>query len=76
MSILYSTLLREHKKPTFKTGDRVRISKNDLPFRKGYKPQLHKKFLKLYQVQQENHQRTQSRMSETRFFKANFMKKS
>ena len=40
MSILYSKLLREHKKPTFKTGDRVRSSENDLPFRKGYKRQF------------------------------------
>ena len=40
MSILYSKRLREYKKPTFKTGDRVRISKYDLPFRKGYKPQF------------------------------------
>ena len=35
MSILYSKLLREYKKPKFGIGDRVRISKNDLPFRKG-----------------------------------------
>ena len=40
MSILYSKHLREFKKPTFKIGDRVRISKYDLPFRKGYKPQF------------------------------------
>ena len=40
MSILYSKPLREFKKPTFKIDDRVRISKNDLPFRKGYKPQF------------------------------------
>ena len=40
MSILYSEPLREFKKPTFKIGDRVRISKYDLPFRKGYKPQF------------------------------------
>ena len=40
MSILYSKLLREYKKPVFKTGDRVRISKYDLPFRKGYKPKF------------------------------------
>ena len=40
MSILYSKPLREYKKPTFKTGDRVRISTYDLPFRKGYKPQF------------------------------------
>ena len=40
MSILYSKPLREYKKPKFGIGDRVRISQYDLPFRKGYKPQL------------------------------------
>ena len=40
MSILYSKPLREFKKPIFKIGDRLRISKYDLPFRKGYKPQF------------------------------------
>ena len=40
MSILYIKTLREFKKPTFKVGDRVRISKYYLSFRKGYKPQF------------------------------------
>ena len=40
MSILYSKPLRDFKKPIFKIGDSVRISKYELPFRKGYKPQL------------------------------------
>ena len=40
VSILYSKLLRDFKKPTFKVGTRVRVSKYDLPFRKGYKPQF------------------------------------
>ena len=40
MSIPYSKPLRECKKRTFKIGDRVRISKYDLPFRKGYEPQF------------------------------------
>ena len=40
MSILYSKPLREFKQPIFKIGDRVRISKYDLPFCKGYKPQF------------------------------------
>ena len=40
MTILYSKPLREFKKPTFEIGDRVRISKYDLPFGKGYKPQF------------------------------------
>ena len=39
LSILYSKPLREFRKPQFKIGDRVRISKYDLPFRKGYKPE-------------------------------------
>ena len=38
MSIFYSKPLREFKKPTFKIGDNVRISKYDLPFCKDYKP--------------------------------------
>ena len=76
MSILYSKPLREYKKLTFKTGDRLRISKSDLRFRKGYKPQLHEKFLKLWQLQLENHQHTQSRMSKARLFKVNFIKRS
>ena len=42
LSILYSKPLREVRKPKFKVGDRVRISKYDLPFRTGYKPQLTK----------------------------------
>ena len=40
MSIPFCKPLREFKKPTFKNGDRVRISKYDLLFRKGYKPQF------------------------------------
>ena len=38
MSILYSIPLREDRKPTY--IDRVRISKYDLLFRKGYMPQF------------------------------------
>ena len=40
LSDLYSKPLREFKKPKFKNGDKVRISKFDLPFRNGYKPQF------------------------------------
>ena len=43
MSVLYSNPLREFEKPTIKIGDGVRISKYDLPFRKGYKPQFTRK---------------------------------
>ena len=40
LSSLYSKTLREFRNPKFKVGDSVRISKYDLPFRKGFKPQL------------------------------------
>ena len=40
MSVLYSKPLREYKEPEFKIVGRVRISKYDLPFRKGYQPQF------------------------------------
>ena len=40
MSILYSKQLTEYKKPNFGIGDRILISKYDLLFRKGHKPQF------------------------------------
>ena len=40
LTILYSKPLREFRKTHFKIGDRVRISKDDSPFRKDYKPQF------------------------------------
>ena len=50
MSILYSEPLREYKKPTFEIGDRVRISKYDLPFRKSYKPQFTRDFFEIVAI--------------------------
>ena len=40
LSIMYNKPLTRYKKLKFKVGDRMRISKNDIPFRKGYKPQF------------------------------------
>ena len=50
MSILSSKPSREFKKPTFKIGDRVRISKYDLPFGKGYKPQFTREVFEIVAV--------------------------
>ena len=61
MSILYSKPLREYKKPQFGIGDRICISKYDLPFRKGYKPQFTQKFLKLLPLLLKNFQHIQSK---------------
>ena len=50
MSILYSKHLREYKKPTFKIGDRVQISKYDLHFHKVYKPQFTREVFEIVAV--------------------------
>ena len=50
LSILYSKSLREFRKPQFKNGDRVRISKYDLTFRKCYKPQLIQELFELVAI--------------------------
>ena len=47
MSIFYSKPLREFKKPILKIGDRVRISKYDLPFCKGQKLQFTQEVFKI-----------------------------
>ena len=50
MSILYSKPLREYKKPNFGIGDRVRISKYDLPFRKGHKPHFTREIFEIVTI--------------------------
>ena len=40
MSTLYGQPIREFTPPKLAIGDKVWISKIDLPFRKGYKPQF------------------------------------
>ena len=50
LSILYSKPLREFRKPKFKVEDRVRISKYDLSFKKGYKPQFTKEVFEIVAI--------------------------
>ena len=50
LSILYSKPLLEIRKPKFKFGDRARISKYDLPFRKGYEPQFTREFVEIVTI--------------------------
>ena len=40
LSIMYNKSFEKYTKPKCKIGDRIRISKNDIPFRKRYKPQF------------------------------------
>ena len=50
LPILDSKPLREHRKPKFKIGDRVRISKYDSPFRKGGKSQFNQEIFEIVAV--------------------------
>ena len=75
LSILYNKPLKEFKKPKFKIGDRVRISKHDLPFRKGYKPQFTQKVFEIVAVFPENLQHTQKRMNKVTLTAVNFIRK-
>ena len=58
LSILYSKLLWDFMKPKFKIGDRMRISKYDVNFRKGYKPQYKKEVFEIVAIFSENLQNT------------------
>ena len=64
LSILYNKPLTSYKKLKFKVGDRVRFSKNDIPFRKGYKPQFTDEILSL----QKSLHHTSSKISTKRKF--------
>ena len=55
LSILYSKPLRGFRKPKFKIGDRVRISKYDLPFKKCYKPQFTKEVFEIVAISSRNY---------------------
>ena len=50
LRILYSKPLREYKKPKLGTGDRVCISKYDLPFSKGYKQQFTQEIFEIFAI--------------------------
>ena len=50
LSTLYSKPLLEFRKPKFKVGDRVRISKYVLRFRTGYKQQLTKEIFEIVAI--------------------------
>ena len=76
LSILYNKPLTRYKKLKFKVGDIVRISKNDIPFRKGYKPQFTDEFFEISSFLQKSLQHTSSKISTKRKFVENFMKKS
>ena len=67
VSIIYSKPLREYKNSKFGIGDRVHISKYDLPFRKYLNHNLHKKFLKLLPLLLRNLHHIQSNTNKKKF---------
>ena len=75
-SILHNKPLREFRKTKFKVGDSVRISKYDLPFRKGSKPQSTKEVFKIVAISSKNLQHTEKRMNKMRISAVNFIRKS
>ena len=50
LSIFYRNPINQYKRPRFKVGENVRISKNDIPFRKGYKSQFTNEIFKIVKV--------------------------
>ena len=76
MSILYSKPLREFKKPTFKNGDRVRISKYDLPFRKGCKPQFTREVFEIVAIATRKPPTYPIKHEEGEIIQGKFIKKS
>ena len=50
LSIFYKNPIIEYKKPRFKIGDKVRISKYDIPFRKGYKSQFTNEIFQIVKI--------------------------
>ena len=47
MSVLHSKPMRDFNKPKFQVGYRIRLSNQDLPFRKGYNPQSTNEMLEI-----------------------------
>ena len=71
MSKLYSKLLREYKNSEIGIGDRVRISKYDLPFSKGYKPQFTQEIFEIVAIAFKNLQHIQWKMNKKKLYVGN-----
>ncbi len=50
LGLIYRRLPLKYRKPKFKAGDYVRISKKDMPFRKGYKAQFTDEIFKVIKL--------------------------
>ena len=75
MSILYSKRLREYKKPTFKTGNRVRMSKYDLLCGKSYKPQFTREVFEIVAIATRKPPTYTIKDEQDEIFRGNFYQK-
>ena len=50
LSIFYKNPINQYNRPRFKADENVRISKKDIPFRKGYKSQFTNEIFKIVKV--------------------------
>ena len=75
LSILYSKPLREFRKPKFKVGDRVRISKYDTPFRKGYNPEFTKEVFEIVAISSKKPPTYTIKDEQDETFRGNFYQK-
>ena len=59
---------KKYTKPKFKIGDRVKKSKNDIPFRKGYKPQFTEEVFEISAISTKHLLHTSSKISKKKKF--------
>ena len=76
LSILYNKPLTRYKKTKFKVSDRMRISMNDVSFRKEHKTQFTDEILKFWQYLEKSLQHASSKISTNKNFLGSFLKKS
>ena len=76
MSIFYSKQLREYKKPELGIGDRNRIPKYDLPFKKTYRPQITQENFEIVAIATKNLQHIQSKTNKKKLYVVNSTRRS
>ena len=72
----YKNPISQYVKTRFKAGDKVRISKYDIPFRKGYKSQFTSEIFEIVKIATYKLQHTTSRESRVMKYYENFMNKN
>ena len=73
---LYNKSFKKYTKSKLKIGDRVGISKNDISFRKGYKPQFTDEILEISAKSTKRLLHTSAKISKKKKFWERFIKKA